>query len=546
MTTGSFRNVQTQHVGPAKPARNPNAPPKPSGRLKNSLHDGDDESELNDEQRRKDLARVMRHPVTFARQILGIKLWDLQEEILSSLMTHPRVAVKSCHSAGKTMLAAIATLWWITRYRNGIAISTAPTWIQVEEILWQQIHALVARAKISYPEPLQSALRLGPQRYAMGLSTDQGVRFQGFHGQVLIVIDEAVGVRADIFEAIEGIRAGGEVRVLALANPTISSGAFYDAFTHQRSTWKTFTLDAFNTPNLRNLGLRSDFDVPKILGAMAPEELDANPEPHLTSRRWVLEKYNDWGPSHPLWRSKVRAEFADVEDPVIPLAWIEAACVRHDAWLKDRRSKTPAFTCLGVDVGRGVNKSVQAFRHENIVTHLERDNKPDTMDLAGRIANTLNEKGGYAILDAVGLGAGPYDRLREQRLPVIPFNAGAATEATDISGAVKFVNQRSAIWWYLRERLDPNSSEPPILLPNDDLLIGDLSAPQYRYTSTGKISLETKDEIMTRLGRSTDDGDAVCMSFALGVRPRKRKARPALAGHRVVRTELNPVLDRFG
>lgn len=496
--------------------------------------------------RAEDLAKIMAHPVTFAQKILNLQLSPEQIEILTTLITHYRVAVKSCHSAGKTMLAAIAALWWITRYKNGIAITTAPTWIQVEEIIWQQIHALIADAKIKYPEPLQSALRLGPQRYAMGLSTDQGVRFQGFHGRVLILIDEAVGVRADIYEAIEGIRAGGEVRVLALANPTISSGPFYDAFTSQRSNWQTFTLDAFETPNLKPLGLKSDLDVPRILGALTDEELDDNPFPHFTSKRWVLEKYQDWGPAHPLWKSKVRAEFADVIDPVIPLAWVEAACARHDAWLKDRKSTTPPFTCVGVDVGRGGNKSVQAKRHAEIITELERDQKPDTMDLAGRVANLLNSRTGYAVIDVIGVGAGVYDRLREQRLPVIAFNAGAATDALDLSGAVGFVNQRSAVWWYLRERLDPNTPEPPLLLPNDDTLIGDLTAPQYRYTSTGKISIESKDDIHDRLGRSTDDGDAVCMAFAIGARPRKRKAKPATRGHRASTKQMSQTLARFG
>lgn len=500
-----------------------------------------------DQPRGEELAKIMAHPVTFAEKLLGLQLWDEQKNILTSLLTNHRVAVKSCHSAGKTMLAAIATLWWITRYRNGIAITTAPTWIQVEEVLWQQIHALIADAKIQYPDPLQSALRLGPQRYAMGLSTDQGVRFQGFHGRVLIIIDEAVGVRADIYEAIEGIRAGGEVRVLALANPTISAGPFYDAFTSQRTNWKTFTLDALETPNLRGLGIKGDLDVPRILGAMSEEELDHNPEPHLTSRRWVLEKFQDWGPSHPLWKAKVRAEFADIVDPVIPLAWIEAACTRHDSWLRDRKSTTPPFTCVGVDVGRGGNKSVQAKRHENIIVELERDQKADTMDLAGRVANLLNAKtGGYAVIDVIGIGAGVYDRLREQKLPAIPFNAGASTEALDLSGAVGFVNQRSAIWWYLRERLDPNTTETPILLPNDDTLIGDLSAPQYRYTSTGKITIESKDDIQDRLGRSTDDGDAVCMAFSLGARPKKRKKKPATAGRRPSTKQLTSTLDRFG
>jgi hypothetical protein len=77
------------------------------------------------------------------------------------------------------------------------------------------------------------------------------VRFQGFHGgHLLVIVDEARGLRGEIWEAIEGARAGGEVHVVALGNPTTAGGVFYDAFTNNRANWKTFTIDAFATPNL--------------------------------------------------------------------------------------------------------------------------------------------------------------------------------------------------------------------------------------------------------------------------------------------------------
>ena len=47
--------------------------------------------------------------------------------------------------------------------------------------------------------------------YAIGISTNEGIRLQGFHAKkVLFVIDEAPGVLIDIYEAMEGIRAGGD------------------------------------------------------------------------------------------------------------------------------------------------------------------------------------------------------------------------------------------------------------------------------------------------------------------------------------------------
>jgi hypothetical protein len=135
-----------------------------------------------------------------------------------------------------------------------------------------------------------------------GLSTDQGVRFQGFHGRLLIVVDEAPGVKADIWEAIEGIRAGGVVRVLALGNPTIAGGPFYDAFSANRDGWCTFTISAFDSPNLAGLSLDELLTLPD-------SALDHCVRPYLVTRRWVREKYAEWGPGHPLWEARVLGRF---------------------------------------------------------------------------------------------------------------------------------------------------------------------------------------------------------------------------------------------
>src|SRR5258706_10585240 len=98
--------------------------------------------------------------------------------------------------------------------------------------------------------------------------------FRAFTKKVLMVLDEAPGVLPEIYEAIEGIRAGGDVRVLALGNPTIASGPFYDAFTADREGWNLITISAFDTPNLHGLSIESLLELPD-------EELDNNPFPYL-------------------------------------------------------------------------------------------------------------------------------------------------------------------------------------------------------------------------------------------------------------------------
>ncbi|WSN04305.1 hypothetical protein OIE91_11275 [Streptomyces albidoflavus] len=76
-------------------------------------------------------------------------------------------------------------------------------------------------------------------------------------------------------------------------------------------------------------------------------------------------------------------------------------------------------------------------------------------------------------------------------------------------------NCRSQAYWRMRELLDP-AYESEVMLPPDDELLADLTAPTWD-TTTGvppKIRVETKEDLVKRMGRSPDKGDAVVMAFA--------------------------------
>jgi phage terminase large subunit len=362
------------------------------------------------------LSERVRDPVAFARSAFGHTHWGLQQQILQSVAKNRRTAVKACHASGKTFCAADAVLWWITAHPDAIAITTAPTWTQVERLLWGEIRKAVSVSTIAYPTPLKTRLDLGPKRYAIGLRTNEGVRFQGWHGKILIVMDEAPGVRPEIYEAIEGIRAGGDVRVLALGNPTISSGPFYDAFTVNREGWSLFTISAFDTPNLKGLDLES-------LLALSEDELDHNVCPYLTTRRWVKEKFREWGPGHPLWESRVLGSFPQqVQDALFSITWLEAAQrqepqATHDGLL---------FTA-GIDVaGPGEDETVLAIRRgDNII---EIRSFPHS-DARGELtAALLPYKGRLAVvnIDTAGIGWYLAQQLAES-FPVRAINVGQAT-----------------------------------------------------------------------------------------------------------------------
>ena len=138
----------------------------------------------------------------------------------------------------KTRTAAAITLWWLAIHKEALVLTTAPTSRQVKELLWGEIHALLRKSRVYFPEPSSLELKFNEKRLAFGMTTsvrqkgDEGVRFQGWHGQnLLVIVDEAPGIDPRIYAAIDGLRAGGKVRELRLGNPTVASGPLYDCFT---------------------------------------------------------------------------------------------------------------------------------------------------------------------------------------------------------------------------------------------------------------------------------------------------------------------------
>ena len=399
--------------------------------------------------------------------------------------------MKASHSSGKTCVAAATALWWLTRNREGIVVTTAPTWTQVERVLWGELHRMIAHAKIAYPKPAATSLHLGPGRFAIGLSTNEGVRFQGFHGKVLVILDEAPGVLPAIYEAIEGIRAGGDVRVLALGNPVISSGPFYDAFTSSREGWSLITISAFDTPNLQGITVEE-------LLEMSEKKLDENPRPYLTTRRWVKEKYFEWGPGHPLWESRVLGNFPQQsEDALFSLTWLEQAKLRTEG---------DGDLCAGLDVaGPGEDETVLCVRQGPRIILMNawagRDPRGDVLAALLPFKSRLKE----VNVDSVGIGYYMAQHLRDHGLPVTEVNVGEAPRDKD-----KYSNLKAELYWSLR--LKAMSGDLAGL--TDDKTIAQLAGIRYSHNSRGQIVIESKDEARKRGVKSPDRAEAIVLAFA--------------------------------
>jgi hypothetical protein len=104
--------------------------------------------------------RVVSDPVLFATAVFGVQFWEGQTEILRSIRSCRRTAIKSCHGVGKTYALAVGALWWLARYPDGIVLTTSSTFRQVKTQLWSEIHRLIAQARVQYLGLKSTELRL--------------------------------------------------------------------------------------------------------------------------------------------------------------------------------------------------------------------------------------------------------------------------------------------------------------------------------------------------------------------------------------------------
>lgn len=204
---------------------------------------------------------------------------------------------------------------------------------------------------------------------------------------------------------------------------------------------------------------------------------------------------------------------AGVEDDawqVIPTAWVRAAM---DRWKAQTRPEMP-MSCLGVDVARGgKDKTVLAPRYGTWFDSLRKfpgKSTPDGSWVAGVVVDAIGAERPPVNIDIIGVGSSPYDILISAGINAIGINFAAATSAMDRAGQLKFANTRAEAYWTLREALDPEKGDG-LALPDDPELLADLCAPRWSLRTTG-ILVESKEDIVKRLGRSPDCGDAVAIA----------------------------------
>lgn len=457
-----------------------------------------------------ELSQYRESPIEFIEKGLGERLTEDQKEIARRVANNRITLVPACHGVGKSFLAARLTLWAVLARRQ-LAVSTAPTRRQVDEILWSEIRKVCARSQI--PGELgRSFFRVDEFSQAFGFSASTSgsaadSAFQGLHSErgILVILDEANGLDPRIVDGAFACLSGGEDRLLAIGNPTVGGTPFQDLC----ERFGAIRLPAWGHPNVWGKYQLDSDGIHRLKPEWRSELPTDYPIPGAITCQWIEEIRESKDENSPFWQGRVEARFPESSAAsLIPMAWLESALARHPQGADKSRT-------WGVDVGDGIDAhAVACFSGDTLTFCSEipsRGDGRDTDRLCDFIKRLVNKDELIAV-DATGVGAGVVSNLLSSGYRPLRIHFGAKAEDSQ-----QFANWVTEAGWRLRERLrlEQVSFDADFALAREQkALFWELSKTEYQELKTSKVALEPKDATKSRLNnKSPNLRDAVLLAW---------------------------------
>lgn len=425
-------------------------------------------------------------PVLFVQEVLGQEPDEWQKLLMMAVAEgRRRIAVRSGHGVGKSTVASWLMIWYIlTRYPVKIVVTS-----QNAPQLFDALFAELKKWLKELPPTLAVLFDAKSERIELVASPTEAFisartsraespeALAGVHSEhVMLIGDEASGIPEQVYEAAYGSMSGHTAVTILLGNPIRSSGFFYDCFHKMKDRWFTLHVNCQNSSRV--------------------------------SKEFIEDIALKYGEDSNVYRVRVLGEFPRADDDtVIPFELIEAA-VRREV------SCSPTAQMVwGLDVARfGTDSSCLVKRKMNIVTEPPRAwHGLDLMQTVGVVraeweATAEIDRPVEILVDAIGLGAGVADRLRELKLPARGINVSESP-----SMGTTYMNLRAELWFKAKawlEKLDCS-------IPKDERLQGELCVVRYGFQAgSSKMKVESKDEMKKRGLRSPDVADAFVLTFA--------------------------------
>lgn len=474
----------------------------------------------------------------YAYDFFGVNFWQKQKEIADALKHKNFVCVRSAHSTGKSYLLGILINFYFDTVYPLIGIGTAPTKALVSSVMFSYARQFRNQnLKILgdyWAGPVTPKLTTSEGHYFEGIVTSDPTSVQGRHGEnVVLLLDEAVGISSEMFESLESLMVGDYVKVLAIYNPTDPSA--YVAQLEKSAGWHTITMSAYDHPNVwtgveRLAEGRKATDTLPFPGAInlsrfeqllkqwsfRIDKSDYNPARDIILPSSMLAKDLEYYRPGPIASARLLGRW-----PETSMNAIFTDFVVDNAMYNILKTEFDEPITIGVDVARfGSDFSAFCVRQGGKILELFEVNGLETVAVTGKAIELCRkyserfEVPAQAIdiaVDVIGLGAGVYDNLIDAG-----YNAYEVNVSERAWNAESYGNLRSELWFevynmFLSGQISLGNINSTTIFDLKKQLV----APLFTYDRVGRRQIEPKDDTKKRLERSPDLADAVMLAFAV-------------------------------
>lgn len=422
-------------------------------------------------------------PAAFAVLRLGMLPYEWQAECLEAIGDQEfggdPVSVVAANGSGKTAnIVAPAVLWFLSRYPRGQVVITSGSFRQVEKQLWSALKA--HRSKFPAWTFLQTELKTPEEGFALGFSTDDPGRAEGWHSKVsdeidpvFIIVDEAKTVPDGVFEAFDRC---SRVFQLWVSSPGAPRGQFYESH-HSRA------------------------------GQFWTRKVRSDECPHLDPAKRERDAQT-YGEDHPVFRSMHLAEFTSDTDRLV----LSAGSLRNalDGQPDPNHAGEVVAFC---DFAAGRDENVLAVRRGNHAEVVESWVDADTTQACRRFVHLFEEhnlRPSWIYGDADGLGTVMIDNLAEMGWRIQRFHGGQAASMPN-----EYANLIGEVWHVGAREIERGRIH---LGQIDQRTFDQLTTRRSEWSSTGKLRVEPKEKMASHGIRSPDRADALLGCIACGAR----------------------------
>lgn len=420
-----------------------------------------------------ELPDIATTPIGFIELVLGLPLYDWQQEAVTYLASNSRrnkIAVVSPNGAGKSeRIVAGAALYWVTIHPRGKVVITTKDGRQLSE----QIYPALTRHRekfegwqwITSPHIKITTATGGT---ISAFTTDEPGRAEGWHkeddvnGPLLIIVDEAKSVPEPIFQALDRCTYNA---IIYASSPGSKHGRFWEAFTKDAESFQTV-----------KAGLKDCPHIPK-------EKIED-----------VIRTY---GADHPFTKSTNEGEFMDQEEGdqyVVNAAALEAIMVNPP-------KHKPGIRVGFCDFGGAQSEHVFALRDGNKIEIRDAWLEQNTEAAANRFMRNFRESG--LTQDQI------WGDASDAKIARILTDSGWTINRKnfgDKAGAEEvYTGWGAEAWWELGVSIDKGE----VLLPYDKKLQSQLTTRKKTIGGRGRLGVEEKYEMSKRNLPSPDRADAI-------------------------------------